>query len=137
MERAGRTAHSRTAKMRNRIPLALLLIFLLILSFRLYFSFQTPNFDYDAYFNIRQVDSIKEHDIPAFSDPLSYSGRTLPFLPLFHYIIALFTIFIPLAAVLKILPNVFASLTVFVVYLAAYELTKRKDEYCSKCGAKQ
>ncbi len=113
--------------MRLKIPLALLLIFLAVLAFRLYFAFQTPNFGNDAYFNIRQITHITEHDFPAFYDSLSYSGRSLVFLPLFHYIIALASILLPLTAALKILPNLFASLTVFVIYLAAYELTKRKD----------
>lgn len=113
--------------MRIRIPLALLLIFLAVLAFRLYFAFQTPNFNYDAYFNVRQTTHIVEHDLPAFNDPVSYSGRNLVFLPLFHYILALASTLLPLTLVLKILPNLFASLTVFVVYLVAYDLTKRKD----------
>jgi 4-amino-4-deoxy-L-arabinose transferase-like glycosyltransferase len=100
----------------------LVLIFLIALAFRLYFAFQTPNFNYDAYYDIRQINEVSETGKPIFNDELSYGGRTLIFSPLFYYIMAFFNLIIPYS--FKIIPNIFASCLVFVVFLIARKLTK-------------
>ncbi len=102
----------------------LALIFSLVLGIRLYFVFQTPYFSEDAYFNIRQVEHIKNTGLPIFKDDLSYSGRNFLFQPFFHYILAFFNLFMPLNLVCKLLPNIFASCLIFIVYLIAKEITK-------------
>ena len=104
----------------------LALIFSLVLGTRLYFAFQTPYFSEDAYFNIRQVEHIRETGFPLFKDDLSYSGRNFFFQPFFQYILAFFNLFIPLSLVCKIVPNIFASLLVFITYFIALEITKNK-----------
>jgi len=104
----------------------LLAIFLGILAFRLAFVFLTPSYDYDAYFNIRQIDSIAKRGVPVFHDELSYGGRTFLFSPIFHYILAPFYLAIPSFA-LKILLNVFASSLVFVIYFIAKKLTNNTN----------
>lgn len=105
----------------------LIVIFLAVLGFRLYFTLQTQHFDYDAYFNIRQVDSIRNTGVPLFTDDLSFGGRTTFFLPLYYYILALFTFFTPVLMVLKVIPNIFASCLVFIVFFISLEITKNKN----------
>jgi len=102
----------------------LVLIFGLVLGVRLYFAFQTPYFSEDAYFNIRQIEHIKNTGLPLFKDDLSYSGRNFLFQPFFHYILAFFNLFMPLNLVCKLLPNIFASCLIFIIYLIAKEITK-------------
>ncbi len=105
----------------------LALIFVAVLGFRLYFAFQIPEFDYDAYFNVRQVDAIRQSGLPLFADSLSFGGRTTFFMPLFYYLLAFFTLFMPVLMVLKIIPNIFASCIVFIVFLIALEITKNRN----------
>lgn len=102
----------------------LLIIYALVVSFRLYFAFQTQYFDYDAYFDLRQIEHITETGLPLDNDLLSYGGRDFLFLPTFHYLIASFATFIPLDLVAKIIPNILAASLVFVVYLIAKHITK-------------
>lgn len=102
----------------------LILIFAFVLCFRLFLVFHTPYFSYDSYFDIRQIDSITESGKPIIHDTLSYGGRIFVFVPVFDYIIAFFNIFLPSFLVFKILPNIFISSLIFIVYLIAKELTK-------------
>lgn len=105
--------------------LILSVLFLLVLGIRLYFAFQTTTFESDeAYFNLRQVNSVVTTHGPMFDDPLSFGGRKLIFLPTFEYFLALFGMILPIAFVAKILPNIFACSLIFVVYLITKELTK-------------
>lgn len=109
-------------KLRNELML-LTAIFLASLAARLWVAFGTPNFAYDAYFHIGQVNAIKATLLPSFSR-LFYSPH--PFLPLFHYVLAFFSLFAPLHAVLKVAPNILASSSVFLAYLVSFEMTKDK-----------
>lgn len=106
---------------------ALFFIFLLVLGLRLYFAFSTPYFSSDdAYFNLRQIENIKQTGLPLFKDNLSYSGNQFLFSPIFHYIIAFFALFMPLTIAAKLIPNIFAASSVFFVYLIATRITKDK-----------
>ena len=80
----------------------LIALFFLTLSSRLFFAFQTPDFDYDAYFNLRQVEQIKETGLPSYEDDLSYGGRTHYFPPFFHYLLGFFGLFLPIELVGKL-----------------------------------
>ncbi|MFH1850376.1 MAG: hypothetical protein ABH879_09445 [archaeon] len=107
-----------------RISRVLWVIFIITLGSRLFFAFQTESFEPEAYYTLRQVEHIRQTGLPITSDPLSYGGRTQITLPLFHYILAFFDIFLPLSLVAKVIPNLFASLIVFAVYMIAKEITK-------------
>jgi len=110
-----------------RIQWLILLIFLFTLALRLFLSFSTSTFsDDESYYVARQVENIIENKVPLFNDELSYSGRTFVFSPLYYYLMAFFTIFMPLNAVLHLIPNLFASLMVVVVYLITLNITGRK-----------
>lgn len=102
--------------------LVLLAIFLIVLSVRLYFAFSTPFFSSgESYFHIRQIESIRVDGSLIIDDPLSYSGRTQLFLPVFDYLISIFG-FSDIA--LKIFLNIFAASLVLFVYLLSARLTK-------------
>ncbi|MBT3405748.1 hypothetical protein HN419_01130 [Candidatus Woesearchaeota archaeon] len=110
----------------NKNMWLLLLIFAITLGVRLFFAFNTPDFTGDsAYFNLRQIEHITEHGVPQFDDPLSYGGRYYIFPPMFHYILAFFNLFLPISIVCKVIPNIFASLLIFVAYLIAYKMTEK------------
>lgn len=102
-----------------------ILLFLLCFGTRLYIAFQTPYFDVgNAYFTQRQVESILEKGIPNYNDLLSFSGKEQIFMPLYYYILAGFSFLMPLSIAGKIIPNLFASLIVFLSFLLAKKITK-------------
>jgi len=106
------------------IELWLIIIFLLVLAIRLYIAFQTPYFNYEAYYSLRQAENIHNTGLPLFNDPLSYGGKTGLFAPLQYYILAVFSFLLPIDIVAKILPNIFASLIIIVVYFLSLRITK-------------
>ncbi|MCP3682728.1 MAG: hypothetical protein GY861_08570 [bacterium] len=108
----------------RREYIALAGIFLVVLLFRLYFAFQTQYFSSDAYFDYRQVENIQNTFLPIFKDPLNFSQ--IFFMPVFHYILAAFTFIAPLSIVLKVVPNIFASFLVIIVYFIALKTTNHK-----------
>ena len=104
----------------------LVLIFILVLATRLALVFPQKSFDYEAYGTLRQAEHIRDTGLPLYNDPLSYSGRTLVFPPLFEYLLAGFSFLMPLEMAAKIIPNLlFASLTL-IIYLIAKQMTKNK-----------
>jgi len=105
----------------------LIVIFIIVLGFRLFFAFQNMNYDYTAYFDIRQIEHISSNGLPVINDELSYGGRTHIFMPVFHYVLGAFDLFLPGAIVFKILPNLFAASLVFIVYLMAKKLTHNDE----------
>lgn len=99
----------------------LLLIFLVTLSFRLFFAFQTPYYSSDeSYYNLRHIEYIDQNLKPMTYDDLSYGGRELVGLPLFQIIMSVFY-WIPFAY--KILPAVFMSLLVIIVFYLTKKIT--------------
>jgi 4-amino-4-deoxy-L-arabinose transferase-like glycosyltransferase len=110
--------------MERKTRILLIAIFLFVVALRLYFAFQIKGLDYDAYAVVRQVEHIKETGTPMFNDPLSYSGRTHIFSPVYHYFLASFTFLLPLDIVAKIIPNILASLTLVVVFFFALYFIK-------------
>jgi hypothetical protein len=107
----------------------LALIFAIALGTRLYFAEYSETFTHDAYFDYRQIEHIREKGLPVFNDELSYGGREFLFLPAFHYVMAFFSLFIPLEQVLRVLPNIFSASIIFIVYLFTKQLTK--NDYIS------
>lgn len=106
----------------------LLAIFLIVLSLRFYYAFQTPYFsNTDDYFVSRQVENIRETGLQITHDELSYGGRTQTGISVFYYVLAFFNLFMPIEYVGKIIVNIFASLLVVVIYLIAYEISKDEN----------
>lgn len=112
--------------MDKSVKIWLLVIFFVTLGLRLLIAFQSPNLNYEAYSVLRQVEHIVDTGTPIFVDDLSYGGRMHIFSPIYHYILAAFSLIMPSIVVLKLLPNIFASLLIFVVYLLAFYLTNDK-----------
>jgi len=100
-------------------------VFAIVLGLRLWLAFSTPNLAFEGYEHARQVDHILATGLPLTYDELSWGGREVVGTPLFDYILAFFSLFMGGAA-LKIVPNVFASLAVIVVYVFAKMLTKKE-----------
>ena len=100
----------------------LVLIFLLVLFARLYFVFQTPDFDNSGYLVKRYVESIIETGKPITHDTLSYNGRDVLYSPLYYYILALFSMLLGVVFTLKLIPSIFISSLVFVVYLLSKKI---------------
>ncbi len=101
-------------------------IFLAVLLLRLVLAFMIPEFTYESYFHLRQVEHIVETGLPFYQDQLSYGGRELAFLPFFHYLAALFGLFIPVTLVAKILPNLLTALLVPITYLISKKITEHE-----------
>jgi hypothetical protein len=107
------------------VLLACLLV--ITLAVRFYFAFSTPYYsDDESYFHLRQIETIREHWIPQFYDPLSFSGRLYLFSPFFHYIFSFITLFGSSWYVLKIIPNIFATSLIIIIYFLIEEITKNR-----------
>ncbi|MEK6809839.1 MAG: hypothetical protein AABY40_04135 [Nanoarchaeota archaeon] len=101
-------------------------IFLGVLLIRLIFAFMIPEFTYESYFHLRQVENILDTGLPLYQDPLSYSGREFAFLPFFHYLAALFGLFLPVTLIAKVLPNLLTALLVPITYLISKKITEHE-----------
>lgn len=118
--------------MKNKIRLSarhfiLVFIFLVSLLGSLYFAFEVPNLSSDeAYFHLRIALEISNKGYASFFDELSYGGRTAYYPILFEYILAFFMLFLDPIFVLKVVPTLLISSTVFIVYLLARYLTQDK-----------
>jgi hypothetical protein len=99
-------------------------IVILTLAIRLILAFSQPEFTHESYFHLRHVEHITETGLPLFNDPLSYQGRELIFLPLFHYLAAFFNLFLPLTVVAKILPNLLLAMLPALVYLISKPISR-------------
>jgi len=105
----------------------LISIFLLILFFRLFFVLQVEGFTTNAYFNIKQLDYINENKVPMNYDELSYGGRHVLVTPGFYYVLSFFDLFLPSQFVLKILPELFLAMLVFIVFSISMAITNNKN----------
>ncbi len=99
-----------------------MILFFVVLLFRLYFSFSVAPFSDDtSYFHLKNIEHIKENIFPMTYDELSYGGRPVLFNWIFHYFLIIFS-FIPFY--LKIIPQLLMSLTVILVYILSKFLVK-------------
>lgn len=104
----------------------LLIIFFGVLLFRLVLAFSTPNLTYESYFHLNQVEHIAETGLPQYTDHLSYGGREQHFLPFFHYVMAFFSLLIPLEIVAKLVPNILLAFLVVIVYFISMKITNNE-----------
>jgi len=112
----------------------LLFIFFVAFGFHLAFLFQVPFFSSDeSYFHLRHSQYITEHFSPIVYDSLSYGGNVILNTHILHYFLGILDIFLPEILVYKILPALFASSIVFVIYLLAKKVTE--NEYAALFGA--
>jgi hypothetical protein len=105
----------------------LLIIILLTLTIRLFLAFSIPNFTYESYFHLKQVEHITDTGLPLYQDSLSYGGRTLIFLPAFQYFVSFFDLFLPLEFLAKLIPNLLFASLIILVYLISKKITQRED----------
>ncbi len=117
----------------NKTKQWLIAIFVITIIVRLILAFSVPNFTYESYFHLRQVEHISETGLPLYEDSLSYGGRELRFLPFFHYFIAFFDLFLPLEFVAKVIPNILIATLPLLVYAISTRITQ--DETSSLFAA--
>ncbi len=104
----------------------LVMVFLIVLVIRLYFALMTPEFSSDhAYFVLSQVEAISETGFPDVSE--AGSGALSIFPPVFYYILAFFNLFMPIVVVGKVVPNVLAASTIFIVYAISMKFTRNQE----------
>ncbi|MFH1649311.1 MAG: hypothetical protein ABIA93_02075 [Candidatus Woesearchaeota archaeon] len=92
------------------------LLFAGVLALHLLVAFGTPFLNYDGYETIRNVESIRATGLPLFHDSLSFQGRYSIFSPIFYYLLAGISFFMPVIMAAKIVPNVLIALSVFLAY---------------------
>jgi len=102
----------------------LVLIFTAVFLFQVFFAFNTPYLgDGDAYFNLRNIEHIRDNFFPMFYDDLGFGGRYDFFPPLFFYVMAL----MPFAFLLKLVPILFMTSLVVIVYFLAKNISGNKN----------
>jgi len=110
----------------TREQIIVAMLFLIVLAIRLFLSFQTPGFDYDSYYALRQAEHISQTGLPLFKDLLSYSGRTFIAPPFFYYLLAGFSFIMPLELAAKLIPSIIWAALVIIIYLIVKYLTKNR-----------
>ncbi|MBI4738614.1 glycosyltransferase family 39 protein [Candidatus Woesearchaeota archaeon] len=112
---------------KKKHPWFVLGIVVLALGLRLVFAFSVPEFTGpDAYFRLRQVESILKSGLPLFIDPFSFSGRTQVFTPVYEYVLSFFVAALGPTLALKLIPNVLIVLVIPLVYLISKEITRHE-----------
>ncbi|MBU1111234.1 MAG: glycosyltransferase family 39 protein [Nanoarchaeota archaeon] len=116
------------SKIITKTRVILLSIFLFTIAIRLILAFSVPNLTYDSYYHLGHVENIMETGVPLYEDPLSYGGRELRFLPLFHYFAALLMFIFPFANEIsaKIISNILFACLPLVIYLIAKKISKQE-----------
>src|SRR3989344_3531343 len=104
----------------------LILLFMVIFTSRVYFSFQTAQFsDSESYYSLRQIEHIEEKGYVFFTDDYSFSGRYLPTLPFFYYLMFPFIAFFGTTLAAKLFLNLIATSSILIVYLLVKFITNR------------
>ncbi|MCF7865863.1 hypothetical protein K9L67_04295 [Candidatus Woesearchaeota archaeon] len=119
--------------MKRNTLIWLILIFVLILGVRLFFTFSIDGVSYESYSILRNVDSIKDSGLPLFNDALSFGGREKFFSPIYHYMLAIFGFVLSDFLLVKIIPNIFISLLSVIVFFISLHFSK--DEEASLLSA--
>ncbi|MFW6230614.1 MAG: hypothetical protein ACOC32_01170 [Nanoarchaeota archaeon] len=106
---------------------SLFFIFALVVAVRLYFAFQTPEFSDDSsYFVLKQIEHIRETGLPILETERN-TGDMLLFPPAYYYVLSFFTFFMPATIAAKVVPNIFAATTIFLVYLLSMRFTRNQN----------
>ncbi len=110
----------------KRAGLLLALACIAVLALRLYIAFSSAGLSTDeAYFNLRQIEHIRNTGLPLYDDPLSWGGRHYFFTPVFHYVIAAGSFVMPLQTAVKVIPNFFAVLLMPILFLIVRRLSRQ------------
>lgn len=101
-------------------------MFITVLVIRLSFALKTAEFSSDsAYFVLEQVETIAKTGFPYVSG--AGSGALSFFPPVFYYVLAFFNMFMPIFIVGKVVPNVLAASTIFIVYAISMKFTRNQE----------
>ena len=102
-------------------------LFAIVFSIRVFLLMQSQTLASESYFTLRHAEHIRETGAPLYNDPLSYSGRTFLFPPLFEYGLALSNWMLPLDIGAKVFTSLCISSLVLIVYAISKHLTKSKS----------
>lgn len=111
---------------KTKYAIALLVLTLFVLLFRLLISFEVAQPGYQSYFALMQAHEIRTTGTPRFLDPYSFQGRHFVFNPFYYYLVAFCTLFLPEVFVVKLLPNLAMALLVPLIYLLGHTLTRSR-----------
>jgi hypothetical protein len=99
---------------------------IIVFALRIYIAFSNPGLSGDeAYFNLRQIENIRNTGLPLYNDPLSFGGREYFFSPVFHYIVAAGALIMPMGIAVKVIPNLLATFLIPIVFLIVRRLSKQ------------
>ncbi|MEM4253827.1 MAG: hypothetical protein QXR48_00355 [Candidatus Woesearchaeota archaeon] len=105
----------------------LALVCVAVFALRLWIAFSAEGFSSDdAYFHLRQVEHIRRTGLPLFEDQLSWGGRTYFFSPVFHYVVAAFSLLMPVGIAAKVIPNLLAVLLIPLIFGIVLRITKNR-----------
>jgi hypothetical protein len=105
------------------------LIFIVIVAFflRILLATQAPGLEYQAYSTVNQVEHIKDTGLPLLTNELSGDTENGVAYPLYAYIIALSTLFLPDNLAYIITPNLIAITLHIAIFYLILELTNNKQ----------
>ncbi len=112
--------------MNKSTKILLVALFVASIAIRLAIAFQTSHLEYEGYGVARQIESIRETGLPLYNDDLSYGGRDRVFSPVYYYLLAGFSFFMPIELVAKIIPNLLASTLVFAIFFLSMQVSKNE-----------
>lgn len=108
-------------------------LFVAVAVLRIVLAFSSPFVDYEGFGTLRQVQHIRDTGLPLVDDPLVFGGTQRVGLPFFDYLLVLFSFVFPQDLLVKVLPNVLASLIVFPAFLFCRQATG--DSWYGLAGA--
>ncbi|MFP4523819.1 MAG: hypothetical protein ACLFO2_00690 [Candidatus Woesearchaeota archaeon] len=101
-------------------------LFLVIAAIRVTLAFQSGLPDFEAYDQLRHVESIRETGTPLFQDDLGFGGREQLFSPLYHYLLAGLSFLLPTVWLVKVVPTILTAAIVFPAYKLGTLLTGKR-----------
>jgi len=105
----------------------LILLAVLVLFARLFAAYSNPGFSSpEAYVHARHIDYILATGKPMTHDTLSWSGKDVAGSVLYEYLLAAGAFFLGTYHALKIIPNLFATAGLIIVYFLGLAITKKE-----------
>ncbi|MBW2982738.1 hypothetical protein KY327_00370 [Candidatus Woesearchaeota archaeon] len=101
-------------------------LFIAVAAIRIALAFQSQLPDFEAYDQLRHVESIRESGTPLFQDGLGFGGRERLFSPLYHYLLAAFSFILPKIWLVKVVPTILTAAIVFPAYKLGTLLTSKR-----------
>jgi hypothetical protein len=113
--------------MNQRTQVIILILFVLLISlFKGFLVADTPYPNYDAYYGVRQVESILDGSPLTTFDPLSYQGRAQVQSTPFYLLVSLFALLFPIIWLFKYLSILFSALAIVGMFFIGKKIFKNE-----------